>query len=63
MIGVVGMWSDVGFSIYGGEPSGMSENKLLISRLISSMFSSSSFLAGSLAGGGGVLSVEVKDEV
>ena len=59
----VGMWSDVGFSICGGEPSGMSENKSSISQLISSMFSSSSFLVGSLTGGGGVMSVGVKDEV
>ena len=63
MIGVVEMWSDVGFSIFGGEPSGMSENKSSISRLISSMFSSSSFLASSLVSGGGAMSVGVKDEV
>ena len=63
VIGVVGMWSSVGSSICGGEPSRMLENRSSISRLISSMFSSSLFLAGSLAGGGGVMSVRVKDEV
>ena len=63
VIGVVGMWSCVEYSICGGEPSRMSENRLSISRLISSMFSSSPFLAGSLASGGGAMSVGVKDEV
>ena len=57
------MRSDVGSSICEGEPSAMSENRPLISRLISSMFSSSPFLAISLAGGGGAMSVGVKDEV
>ena len=63
VIGVVGMWSGVGSSICGGEPSGMSENRSSISRLIFSMFSSSPFLAGSLVGGWGAVSVGVKDEV
>ena len=63
VIGVVEMWSGVRSSICGGEPSWMSENMSSISRLISSMFSSSPFLDGSLAGGGGAVSVGVKDEV
>ena len=63
VIGVVGMWSGVRSLICGGEPSGMSKNRSSISRLISSMFYSSPFLAGSLAGGGGAMSVGVKDEV
>ena len=63
VIGVVGMWSGVGSSICWGEPSGMSENKSSIYRLISSMFSSSPFLASSLAGGRGGMLVGVKDEV
>ena len=63
VIGVVGMWLGVGSSICGVEPSWMLENRSSISLLISPMFSSSSFLAGSLAGGGGAMSVGVKDEV
>ena len=57
------MRSDVGSSICEGEPSAMLENRSLISRLISSMFSSSPFLAISSVGGGGVMSIGVKDEV
>ena len=52
VIGVVGMCSGVGSSICGGEPSRMLENSSSISRLISSMFSSSSFPVGSLASEG-----------
>ena len=63
LIGMLQMWSGVGSSICGGEPSGMLENRSSISWLISSIFSSSPFLAGSLAGGGGAVSVGVKDEV
>ena len=63
VIGVVGMWSGVRSSTCGGESSGMLENRLLISWLISSRFSSSPSLAGSLTGGGGAMLVGVKDEV
>ena len=62
-IGVVGIWSGVGSSTCGGESYGTSENTLSITRLISSMFSSSLSLASSLAGGGGAMSIGVKDEV
>ena len=63
VIGVVRMWSGDGSSICGGEPSGMSENRLSISRLISSMFSSSSYLTGSLEGGRLSMSVGMRDVV
>ena len=51
VIGVVGILS-IGSLNYGGESSGSSENRLLITWLISSMLSASTSLAGSLAGGG-----------
>ena len=63
VIGVVGMWSGVGSSTCGGESSGTSENKLSITRFISSKFSSSTSLAGSLANGGCGMSARIKDEV
>ena len=53
VIGVVGIWSlGVGSSTCGGESSMSSENKLSITRLISSWLSSSTSLVGSLANGG-----------
>ena len=63
VIGVVGIWSGVGSSTCGGESFGMSVNRLLITRLISSRFSSSTSLAGSLANGGCGMSAGIKDEV
>ena len=63
VIGVVGMWSCVEYSICGGEPSWILENRLSIYWLISSMFSSSSFLVGSLAGGGGAVLAGMKAEI
>ena len=57
------MWSGVGSSICGGEPSGMLENRSSIFRLISSMFSYSPFIAGSLEGGRVAMSVGVRDVV
>ena len=61
VIGVVGMWSSDGLSICGDKPSGMLEKSSLISQLISSMFYSSSFFVGSLAGGGLLTSIEMMD--
>ena len=64
IIGVVGIWSvGVGSSNCGGESFGSSENRLSISRLISSRFSSSTSLFGSLANKGYEMSVGIKDEV
>ena len=63
VIRVVGMWSGDGSSICRGETSRMSENSSSIYRLISSMFSSSSFLVGSLVGGGLSMSVGMMDVV
>ena len=63
VIGVVGMWSGVRSSNCGGESSGMSENRLSITRLISSRFSCSPSLAGSLVGGGCEMSKGIMDEV
>ena len=64
VIGVVGIFSvDVGSSTSGGESSGSSENRLSITRLISSKLSSSTSLAGSLANGGCGMSTGIKDEV
>ena len=63
VIGVVGMWSGVRSSICGGYPSGTSKNRSSISRLISSMFSSSPSLAGSLEVGRVAMSVGTRDVV
>ena len=64
VIGVVGILSfDGGSSNTGGELSGSSENRLLITRLISSRLSSSISLVGSLADGGCEMSKGIMDEV
>ena len=64
VIGVVGIFSvNVGSSTSGGESSRLSENRLSITRCISSKLSSSSSLAGSLANGGHGMSRGIKDEV
>ena len=63
VIGVVGIWLGVGCLTCGGESSGMSENRLSITRLIYSRFSSSTSLASSLANGGCGISAGIKDEV
>ena len=47
----------------GGESSRSSENRLLITRLISSRLSSSTSFAGSLANGGCGMSKGIMDEV
>ena len=57
------MWSGVGSSTCGGESSWKSENRLSITQLISSRFSSSTSLAGSLANRGCGMSAGIKDEV
>ena len=64
VIGVVGILSvNVGSSTSGGESSGSSENRLLITRLISSRLSSSTSLVGSLASGGCGMLKGIMDEV
>ena len=63
VIGVVGMWSGVRSSNCGGEFYGMSENRLSISWLISSRFSSSTYLTGPLDNGGCGMLAGIKDEV
>ena len=47
----------------GGESFGMSENRLSITQFISSRFSSSKSLSGSLANGGCGMLAGIKDEV
>ena len=64
VIGVVGIWSlGVGSSTCGGESSGSSENKLSITRLISSWLSSSTSLPGSLDNVRGGMFAGIRDEV
>ena len=64
VIGVVGILSvDVGSSTSGGELSGSLENRLSITRLISSRLSSSISLAGSLDSVGCGMSKGIMDEV
>ena len=64
VIGVVGILSvNVGSSISGGESSRSSENRLSITQLIYSKFSSSTYFAGSLDNGGCGMSTGIKDEV
>ena len=64
VIGVVGVFSvNNGFSNSGGESSGLSENKLSITWLISFRLSSSASLAGLFAGGGCEMSKGIMDEV
>ena len=64
VIGVVGILSvDVGSSTSSGESSGSSENRLSITKLIYSRLSSSTSLAGSLAGGGCETFKGIMDEV
>ena len=65
VIGVVGiLLVNSGSSNYGGELVGSSENRLSITWLISSWLSSSTSLAGSLAGGGCEISKAwIMDEV
>ena len=64
VIGVVGVFLvNNGLSTSGGESSGLSENKLSITWLISSRLSSSTSLAGSLASGGCEMSKGIMDEV
>ena len=64
VIGVVGIWSvGVESLTCGGESYGFSENRLSITQLISSRFSSSMSLSRSLANGGCGMSARIKDEV
>ena len=64
VIGVVGIWLvGVGSLTCGGEYSGSLENRLSITRLISSKFSSSTSLVGLLANGGCGMSARIKNEV
>ena len=64
VIGVVGILSvGVESSTCGGESSRLSKNRLSITQLISSRFSSSTSLAGSSPNGGCRMSVGIKDEV
>ena len=63
VIGVVGIWSGVESSTCGGESSGTSENRLSITRLIYSRFSSSTSLSSSLSNGWCGMLAGIKDEV